>query len=302
MNRASAAAPLRVLVTGAHGQLGRELLRHAPADWAVVGLGAAQLDIRDAAQVAAQVERVRPQLIVNAAAYTAVDRAETEPARAWAVNRDGAAHLAQAAQQRGIALFQLSSDYVFAGDLRRPYREEDACRPLGVYGASKLGGEQAVRAGCSRHLILRSSWVFGAHGHNFVKTMLRLAGTHPELAVVADQMGCPTPAAYLAQVLWQLAQRYRQQGDLAWGTYHCAGAPPCSWHAFALEIFRQAEALALLARTPQVRAIGSTDYPGAAQRPAYSVLDCGKLRATFGIAPADWRTALAGVLGELAAG
>ena len=299
MNRASAAAPLRVLVTGAHGQLGRELLRHAPADWTVVGLGAAQLDIRDAAQVAAQVERVRPQLIVNAAAYTAVDRAETEPARAWAVNRDGAAHLAQAAQQRGIALFQLSSDYVFAGDLRRPYREEDACRPLGVYGASKLGGEQAVRAGCSRHLILRSSWVFGAHGHNFVKTMLRLGREREELAVVADQQGCPTSARSIAQALWHSAALWRRDAVLEWGVYHFAGQPAVSWHEFAVEIFRQARESGLLVHIPRVRPITSQEYPTPARRPLWSVLDCSKGRARLGLELAPWQEELRLVLAEL---
>ncbi|UVE18792.1 dTDP-4-dehydrorhamnose reductase [Pseudomonas sp. LS44] len=291
---------MKVLITGAHGQVGHELLRHAPADFEVHGLGSAELDIADAAQVQAAVEHLRPQLIINAAAYTAVDKAESEAERAYAVNRDGVTHLARAAAELGIPVLHISTDYVFAGDAEQPYRETDATAPSGVYGASKLAGEQALSELCPQHLILRTSWVFGAHGNNFVKTMLRLGRERDTLGVVADQRGGPTPAAAIADALWQLATRYREQGALHWGIFHFSGTPACTWHAFAVEIFRQAAELGLLEREPQVNAISSAAYPTPAKRPAWSVLDGERLRQAHGIGAPDWRLGLREVLLELA--
>ena len=291
---------MRVLIAGAHGQVGHELQRLAPDGFEAVALGSEELDIANAQQVAVLVERLQPQLIINAAASTAVDKAESEPARAWAVNRDGVAHLARAAEQLGAPVFHISTDYVFAGDASEPYRETDFTGPTGVYGASKLGGELELAASCSRHIILRTSWVFGAHGNNFVKTMLRLGRAREELGVVADQRGCPTSAASIARTLWALAVQYREHGSLQWGLYHFSGSPACTWHEFALEIFREAHEQGLLKRVPHVRAIASADYPTPATRPAWSVLDCRKLRETLGIAQADWREELAQVLRELA--
>ena len=291
---------MRVLITGARGQVGHELLRQAPEGFLVHGLGSTALDISNAGQVARVVEEFRPQLIINAAAYTAVDKAESEPERTWVVNRDGVAHLALAAERLGIPVFHISTDYVFAGDAGEPYRETDPTGPTGVYGASKLGGEVALAANCSRHIILRTSWVFGAHGNNFVKTMLRLGREREELGVVADQHGCPTSAASIARALWALAIQFRERGSLQWGLYHFSGSPACTWHEFALEIFREAHQQGLLERVPHVRAIVTTDYPTPATRPAWSVLDCGKLRETLGIAQVDWREELTQVLRELA--
>ncbi len=291
---------MRVLITGAHGQVGHELMRLVPDGVEAIGMGSAELDIADAAQVAAVVERVQPQLIINAAAYTAVDRAESEPERAYAVNRDGVAHLAAAAERLGVPLLHISTDYVFAGDATTPYDEQDATAPTGVYGASKLAGELALVAGCSRYMILRTSWVFGAHGNNFVKTMLRLGRERDELSVVADQQGCPTSAASIARALWALAQQYRDSGELQWGTYHFSGSPACSWHEFALEIFRQGRESGLLAKVPHVKAISTAAYPTPAKRPAWSVLDCSKLQAAQGITQTDWRHELRTVLVELA--
>ncbi len=287
---------MRVLITGAGGQVGHELLRLAPEGFEAMGMGSAELDIADAAQVAATVERLQPQLIINAAAYTAVDKAESEPERAWAVNRDGVAHLAIAAERLGIPVLHISTDYVFSGDARTPYRESDPPRPTGVYGASKLGGEVELVANCSRSLVLRTSWVFGVHGNNFVKTMLRLGREHEELGVVADQHGCPTSAASIARALWQLAAQYREQGTLPWGTYHFSGAPACSWYEFAVEIFRQAHELGLLPHVPQVRAIATADYPTPARRPAWSVLDGSKLQDACRIPASDWKIDLGTVL------
>lgn len=293
---------MRVLITGAQGQVGHELLRLAPNAFDVAGLGSGDLDITDAHAVAREVERLQPQLIINAAAYTAVDRAESEPDLAYAVNRDGPLHLGKVAERQGIPVLHISTDYVFAGDAQAPYRETDPTGPTGVYGASKLAGEQALAASCTRHVIMRTSWVFGAHGHNFVKTMLRLARERDHLSVVADQQGCPTSAASIARALWSLAQQYRQEGSLRWGVYHYSGTPACSWHEFAEEIFRQAHSIGLIPGLPAVDAISSQQYPTPAKRPAWSVLDCSLLTQIYGIDPADWRDELKAVLTELKQG
>lgn len=290
---------MRVLITGAHGQVGHELMRCAPAGFEVVGLGSAELDIANAEQVAEVVARIQPQLIINAAAYTAVDKAESDAVRAFAVNRDGVANLACAAERLAIPLLHISTDYVFAGDAAEPYRESDPTGPTGVYGVSKLAGERALAEHCSRFLILRTSWVFGVHGNNFVKTMLRLGRERDELSVVADQHGGPTSARSIAAALWQLAQLYVQQGELAWGVYHFSGLPSCSWHGFAEEIFQQAHAQGLIARVPNVHRISTEDYPTPARRPRWSVLDCSRLSSMFGIAIPDWRLELADLLCEL---
>lgn len=286
---------MRVLIAGAQGQVGHELMRLAPEGVELHGFSSAQLDITSAEQVSAALERCRPDLIINSAAYTAVDKAENEPERAYAVNRDGVVHLARA----GVPLLHISTDYVFAGDACDAYREDDPTGPTGVYGASKLAGEQALAEVNARHVILRTAWVFGAHGNNFVKTMLRLGRERESLGVVADQLGCPTSAASIAAALWRLALHYREQGSLQWGTYHFAGAPACSWYEFAQSIFAQAHELGLLSKVPLVRAITTADYPTPAKRPAYSVLACDKLREAYGIEPADWRVELDRVLREL---
>ncbi|MDT4827427.1 dTDP-4-dehydrorhamnose reductase [compost metagenome] len=290
---------MRVLVTGARGQVGYELLRRVPVGFVLTGLGSSELDISNGEQVQEAIARLRPQLIINAAAYTAVDKAESEPQRAYAVNRDGVANLAKAAADASAPLLHISTDYVFVGDANEPYREGDATGPTGVYGASKLAGEQALADLCAQHLILRTSWVFGVHGNNFVKTMLRLGRERSELGVVADQRGCPTSAASIAEALWRVAVQIREQGTAAWGIYHFSGAPACTWHEFALEIFQQTQTLGMIERQPLVKAIATHDYPTPAKRPAWSVMDCRKFEHTFGIAVPDWRHDLMDVLQEL---
>lgn len=290
---------MRVLISGAHGQVGHELLSLAPGGFELHGLGSAELDITDAAAVQAVIRALQPQLIINAAAYTAVDKAEAEPERAWAVNCTAVGHLGKAAENLAIPLFHLSTDYVFAGDAQTPYRETDPTAPTGVYGASKLGGETELARHCSRHIILRTSWVFGAHGNNFVKTMLRLGRQREELDVVADQHGCPTSAASIARALWALAEQYRIKGVLPWGIYHYSGTPACSWHAFAQAIFQIAHEQGLLTQIPRVDEIPTSAYPTPAHRPTWSVLDCGKLHSTFGISQAHWRNELRAVLHTL---
>ncbi|MEM7225588.1 MAG: dTDP-4-dehydrorhamnose reductase [Pseudomonadota bacterium] len=284
-----------LLVFGAGGQLGRELLRAAPpAGYRVQGATRGDADITRDDQVAAAIDRTRPALVINAAAYTAVDKAESEPEAAFAVNRDGAAVLAAACRAADLPLIQVSTDYVFDGTKQRAYREDDPVAPLGVYGASKEAGERAVREGLDRHIILRTAWVFGAFGGNFVKTMLRLAETRDALGVVDDQTGCPSPARAIAETILTIAGTPNK----AWGTYHFAGQPPITWHGFAKEIFAARQARTGRAG-PKLSAITTADYPTAARRPANSVLDGSKLTQAFGIEPADWRAGLADVLDEI---
>ncbi len=225
-----------------------------------------------------------------------MDRAEEEQALAFAVNRNGAQNLAETAEKAGAVLVHISTDYVFDGTKEGPYTEEDAPNPINVYGASKLAGEEAVRKACRRHLIVRTSWVFSAHGRNFVKTMLRLGKAREEIAVVADQVGKPTGASELARVIWAMLPR----AEGRWGTYHVAQPPAVSWHGFAEAIFAEARRQGIALAVRHVRAIVTKDYPTPARRPANSVLDCTKLARVFGIQLTVWRQSLVKVLGYLA--
>lgn len=292
---------MRILVCGASGQVGHELVDRAEAHGLeALGMTRGQLDITQTDQVEAVVRQFKPGLIINAAAYTHVDNAETHTEQAYAVNRDGAARLAEAAHRSGIPLLHISTDYVFSGDARAPYREADQVAPGGIYGASKLAGEAAIQACLKEHVILRTSWVYGVHGHNFVKTMLRLGRQRDALSVVADQHGCPTQAGSIADVLLTLACRYDREGTLAWGLYHYSGHSPCTWYDFAVEIFRQGASKKLLAKQPQVSSISTAQYPTPARRPAWSVLDCSKFESAFGIPTRDWHDELSLVLDALA--
>ena len=283
---------MRVLITGAHGQIGQELLHSAPQSWQVHGLSSSELDITDAQQVMATVQALQPQLIINTAAYTAVDQAESNNQQAYAVNQYGAANLAKAAEVLDCPLLHLSTDYVFSGEHTHPYTEQDTTAPCNIYGSSKWLGEQAVRELCPQHIILRTSWVFGMYGNNFVKTMLRLAQDRDALSIVSDQVGGPTSARSIAQLLWQIAEQYRSTGDCLWGTYHFSGAPACSWYDFAHEIFKQAAELKLIQHSPALTPINSSDYPTPAKRPAYSVLDNSKIQQQLNICPSDWKSEL----------
>ncbi|BFN25272.1 dTDP-4-dehydrorhamnose reductase [Pseudomonas sp. SCT] len=290
---------MRILVCGAGGQVGRELVERAASfGLEVLAPARAQLDIAKPEQVAAAMQQ-RPGLIINAAAYTHVDNAESHGEQAYSVNRDGARNLAEVAERAGIPLFHISTDYVFSGEADHPYLESDETGPTGIYGASKLAGEEAIRACLPAHLILRTSWVYGVHGHNFVKTMLRLARQRDALGVVSDQIGCPTEAGTIASVLLELARRHATGAKLAWGVYHYSGAPACSWYDFAVEIFRQGEAAGLIARQPSVSPIATAQYPTPARRPAWSVLDCSRFESTFGLAPHSWQDDLGDVIASL---
>ncbi|HYD64532.1 dTDP-4-dehydrorhamnose reductase [Azospirillum sp.] len=288
-----------LLVTGAAGQVGAEFRRQPGLRaFRLNALDRAALDIGDAEAVSAAVATIRPDVVVNAAAYTAVDKAESEPERAFAVNRDGAAHLARACAARGVPLIHISTDYVFDGAKDGPWREDDPIGPLGAYGASKAAGEAAVRESWDRHVIVRASWIYGALGPNFVRTMLRLGATRDRLTVVDDQWGRPTEAGNLAAALLTVAGRVIDGGSGAYGTFHYSGGgEPTSWHGFARAVFDRVAARG--GRVPEVAAIPSRDYPSPIRRPANSVLDTTRFQAAFGVAAPPWRESLRGVLAEL---
>ncbi|MDG9758558.1 dTDP-4-dehydrorhamnose reductase [Pseudomonas sediminis] len=290
---------VKVLITGAAGQVGSELVKLAPADFEVVGYNSSELDITNALQVQQIVAEQAPALIINAAAYTAVDKAESDAERAYAVNETGVKNLAEAALAIGIPVFHISTDYVFDGTATEPYKETDPVGPSGVYGASKLAGEQVLANSGVKHIILRTSWVFGAEGNNFVKIMLRLGKERDTLGVVADQHGCPTSAASIANVLWQLAQKYTEEGELTWGIYHFSNSPATTWHGFACEIFKQAVSAGVLEKAPVVNQIKTSDYPTPAKRPAWSVMDCSALANVLGSGVPGWQQELSTVLNDL---
>lgn len=290
---------VKVLITGAAGQVGSELVKSAPAGFEVVGYNSSELDITNIQQVRQIVAEQAPALIINAAAYTAVDKAEIDVERAYAVNETGVKNLAQAALALNIPVFHISTDYVFDGTATEPYKETDPVGPTGIYGASKLAGEQALANSGVKHIILRTSWVFGAEGNNFVKTMLRLGKERDTLGVVADQHGCPTSAASIANVLWQLAQKYTEEGELPWGIYHFSNAPATTWYGFACEIFKQAVEAGVLGKEPIVNAITTTDYPTPAKRPIWSVLDTKKIQHVINCDNCLWKSELTVVLREL---
>jgi dTDP-4-dehydrorhamnose reductase len=280
--------------------VGREICRAAwPASFELIPLDRGAADITKAIVVGAVIARERPDLVINLAAYTAVDRAESEPEAAWAVNCAGVANVAAICGEDGTPLVHLSTDYVFDGCKSGPYHEGDAVNPLNTYGRSKEAGERAVRAAAPRHVILRTAWVYGAYGANFVKTMLRLGAERPVLRVVADQRGCPTAAADIAAALIAIAGRI-ERGATDWGTFHFTAAGSTSWHGFAAEIVGLAQVLGAWpgASGPQVEPITTDQYPTAARRPMNSVLDCRKIEA-LGIAPPPWRSSLPAVIREL---
>lgn len=270
----------------------------------VVAVDRSHCDLTRPEQVRQLVREVRPDVIVNAAAYTAVDRAEEDSTMAFAVNRDGPALLAEEAARTGALLVHYSTDYVFDGNKRAPYLEEDAPAPLSVYGQSKLAGEQAVLDGAASSLVLRTSWVAGSHGANFARTMLDLARQRDTLQVVADQVGAPTTAALLADVTAQIVARHWLHGDrarFASGLYHVAAAGETTWHEYACEVLRLAamRGVALKATAEAVKAIPTSAYPRPAVRPANSRLDTGKLQRTFGIHLPEWRAGVAHLLDQI---
>jgi len=289
---------MTILITGAAGQVGSELVERA-GHRPVAAFTRAELNISDGAAVQAAVASIRPKLIINAAAYTAVDKAEAEREAAFAINCDGPRVLARAAAVAAIPVFHISTDYVFDGSRNTPYPEDAPAAPLGVYGQSKWAGEEAIRLELKQHLILRVAWVFGAHGNNFVKTMLKLGASRPELRVVDDQRGGPTHAGAIADTLLGLADRVLAGEALAWGTYHYTGEPVVSWHGFAQKIFDEASLLGLIENKPLVHAITTAEYPTPAKRPANSALDGSLAKAQLGIGRRQWLSGLRETLQSL---
>lgn len=285
---------MRLLVFGETGQAARELARLGPArGHAVTSLGRDRADLADPEACAAAVAAAQADAVVNAAAYTAVDRAESEPELARKVNAAAPGAMARACAARGLPFLHISTDYVFDGAPGRAWREDDPTGPLGVYGATKLAGEAEVTAADGPHVVLRTAWVFSSHGANFVRTMLRLGAERDRLRVVDDQIGGPTPARAIAVALLDIAEAFAAGRGVA-GVFHYAGAPTVSWAGFAREI------LARRGLAAEVEPIPSRDYPTPARRPLNSALDCGRIAAAYGLAQPDWRAGLDAVLEELA--
>ena len=287
-----------ILVTGGGGQIGTALQRlQWPQGVALHAPSRRDMDLADPAALAAMVASRPWAAVINCAAHTAVDRCESDVVAAWAVNALAPAALAAATARASIPILHVSTDYVFDGAKPGFYAESDAVGPLGVYGASKEGGEQAVRTANARHVILRTSWVFGATGGNFVKTMLRYGAERPVMRVVDDQFGCPTGAADIAAAIRTIVLRLARDADAPCGTWHFVNAGDTSWHGFATEIFAQSKARG--GPSPAVEAISTAQYPLPARRPANSRLSTARLEHDFGIVPRPWRLALADVLQEL---
>ncbi|MEN5390639.1 dTDP-4-dehydrorhamnose reductase [[Pseudomonas] hibiscicola] len=297
---------MTVLVFGGNGQVGQELLRAlAPLGKVVATTRSGTLPDGSACETAdfgqpeslpALLDRLQPSVVVNAAAYTAVDRAEQDVEAAFAANAQAPGMIARWCEAHGVPFVHYSTDYVFDGQGTAPYREDEPTAPLGVYGTSKRDGEDAVRAAGGRHLIFRTAWVYASHGANFLRTMLRVGAERDQLRVVADQVGTPTPAALIADVT---AQALRHPGQLS-GTWHLTASGQTSWHGFAEAIFAEALVTGVLAKVPAVEAIPSSEYPTPAKRPAWSVLDNRKLQQDFSIVLPSWQDGLKRVMAEIA--
>ena len=289
---------MKILTIGRVGQLGTELARQCPADWTMTSLDLPEIDLTDPTGAAALIAEADADIVINAAAYTAVDKAESEQDLARAINADAPRAMAQAAAAKGLPFLHVSTDYVYDGSGTSPFKPGSPVGPLNVYGRTKLAGDQGVIAAGGPYAILRTSWVFSAHGGNFVKTMLRLGREREKLTIVADQVGGPTPAADIAAALLAMARHARvtsggSEHAFPSGIYHFSGAPDVSWAGFAREIFAQTGI------TCVVEDIPTSSYPTPAERPANSRLDCTSLHRVFGIQRPDWRAGLSDVLKEL---
>ena len=289
---------VKILITGKNGQVGKELVTVSGSDpdLDITALDRTALDITNRQAVLDTIFHLGPDAVINAAAYTAVDQAESEPELAFSINRDGPAHLAEACASLKIPLVHISTDYVFDGSQKgKPYIEDQPVGPLGVYGRSKAEGEKRVRHICSHHLIVRTSWVFSVHGSNFVKTIVRLARKREEMRVVCDQFGCPTSAKQIAIAIISMIKEF--SGHKA-GTYHFAQPPACSWHELAEAVVELA-ARQIPLKVKKIVPIPSSEYPTPARRPSWSVLDCTKIQNIFGISPPEWQVSLEEVIQQI---
>ena len=289
----------KFLITGANGQVGYCLTQQLQGKHEILAVDRDELDITDERSVQKTIENFRPDVIINAAAHTAVDRAETEVELSEAINVKGPKYLAEAAKSVGAAILHISTDYVFDGQGEGKYKETDITAPQGVYGRTKLEGEQAVAQANDKFIVFRTAWVFGEHGNNFVKTMLRLAKTRDTLGVVADQIGGPTYAGDIAEALIDISERIIDDQNVEYGIYHFTGEPYISWCDFAKAIFTEAVSQNILEKAPHVNAITTADYPTPAKRPANSCLDLTKIQRVFGIQPSNWQKALKNIKGYM---
>jgi dTDP-4-dehydrorhamnose reductase len=289
----------KILITGITGQVGQELIDSLKGYGEIFCLARQQVDLADEDSIRNAIRVIKPHIIVNPAAYTAVDKAETELELATAINGNAPRIIAEEAEKINAAVIQVSTDYVFDGTKNTPYLPDDATNPIGIYGKTKLMGEVGIEKNCSRHLILRTAWVYGARGHgNFVKTMLRLGADREELRVVADQIGSPTYAKDIAMTINNLIGKIDSQ-ECYWGIYHYTNSGVASWYDFAVTIFEEAKQLGFPLKVRQIIPITTADYPTPAQRPSYSVLSNQKLNQLLGTIPPHWRHSLRKMLVEL---
>jgi dTDP-4-dehydrorhamnose reductase len=290
---------MNILVTGAKGQVGRELVKQGHLKgFSMVGTTHHELDITNRHAIENTLFKNNIRLAINAAAYTAVDKAESEPDQAFDVNSNGASFMASACSKANIPLIHISTDYVFNGEKKKPYVETDAISPLGVYGKSKAQGEAEVKNNLKQHIILRTSWAYGIDGHNFVKTMLSLAKTADTIRGVDEQIGCPTSAREIAKAILSIADHIQRLQEPKWGTYHYCGMGTTSWFGFGKKIFEIANKFETLA-VKQVVPIRTDEYPTAAKRPANSVLNCDLIHQYFGIIQTPWEQSLEEMITEL---
>lgn len=290
---------MKLLVIGAQGQLGWEVCRRAEnLGFDIIPLDLPEFDITDQSAIKKTIGCSNASLVINAAAYTAVDKAESEPELAFAVNRDGPAYLAISCAKIGIPLIHISTDYVFNGMKKDPYLETESVSPLGVYGKSKAAGEKVLRKNLKEHIILRTAWLYGINGNNFVKTMIRLGREKELVRVVADQYGCPTFALDLAEAIMTIAGYINRERDVRWGTYHYCGKGVTTWHGFAQAIFDLARHYDSF-MMKEVIPITTAEYPTQAKRPFNSALDCSLFIKHFAVYPRPWQESLAAMMNML---
>jgi dTDP-4-dehydrorhamnose reductase len=285
---------MKIALFGAAGQVGSDCEKALLSEgYQVLSLTRMDVDFANPEDVAKKVAQLSPDFVVNACAYTAVDKAEDDVALADAVNHQSVMSMAKACADLSIPLLHLSTDYVFDGNGNRPYKEDDTVNPLGVYGETKLAGEHAIQQNMKQYIILRTSWVFGENGNNFVKTMLRLASERDQLSVVDDQFGRPSYAGDIVEVILAFVNRYCDDGNLPWGIYHCSSEGETTWYGFAKAIFEKAEELGVIQQKPELSPIPSSQFPTPAPRPAYSVLSTEKLSSVIGGSLPAWEEGLA---------
>ncbi len=273
----------KILITGCNGQLGTALQNdNEQNNYDIIAATRSTMDITDMVSISDAISHFTPDIIINTAAYTAVDKAESAEVECMRINHIGTQNIAIACQENKIPLIHISTDYIFAGSKQKPIAEDDIANPINIYGKSKWLGEEAIRKHAEQYIILRVSGVFSEYGNNFLKTMLRLAAERDELSIVSDQITCPTYAGNIAKVIYSLTKNLSK-----WGTYHYCDTPPVSWHEFANSIINTAKQHAAL-RVQNVKPIKASEYSTAAKRPAYSVLDCSKINKDYGIVQADW--------------